>query len=969
MVNVNKKLNKRHISIIATASVLVLLILSYIIINSLIGSGAIGGGNDQSQLKPPEIIEGEGIYNNRGTVYPYIPKANIISVAVSNHNDAFAMVRPDGEKENTYKDHFILYYGDENGNLNPYYPEIMEKESDTSYSDFYAVEGQGGLNLYKMDYLFAAIGALYFDNRIEPEADIDSQLKRYGLDEEHRETIYFSYLSDGKVMEKKIFVGDTLISGTGYYFMLEGRDYIYTSESSNYFKYLLGSFESLIQPNLVSKGLDMDGIREPYLTTDYKQWTNKYYGINSGGEGKLPSKNSEVILYADIEQPKYSSELFEGDGYDRLGYYTMSMDLKSLSLRPECERLVDTILSTPVGDYKDSEISATVINNNNVAVLNETYVYSIFALEAVLTEDGERNDDGFPVGSNNLVKVKYFCEIGDKMVSQEPMHAIIDLSAESAIPDNVKESLQKSRVGDTFNRENALKFSITYDENNALNRRFELVVTDILVISKYNEFGGLVYLDKITEDSIVTYSYKYLLDGKEIGEEGTETVDLSAITEGDDLKIKNNLIGMTVKSGIEKVVLEGTVYCQPFMNFITYKIQSVNGFVEKEMIVSFKFVNESERDPFYGESIYANTLENENRHYALDALSCQMVTFMLGGVGGSNNSQISSGLTGLETVAVGLTPLNMDKYGLYDGYTVYFELPREIFSDANSTGNGVGDFIHLGTLGTYLYISKLQSDGTRYIGSSLYDVIAKIEGTQFNYLEKSFEEYWSRKNLVMIDYSIIDKLKVDINMTGVEGEYEFDLTHNLIYIDENNQHHDVKPEGGGTEYNFLEVKVKPLSEKISDTELARILAKDGADEIDIAHVYNRVAGKPVASGHDTAGAANFKRILSLMYGTNYLGTIPVDEREGVVENSPLILSISFRLENLDYDYKYDFYRVSDRRVMVTICRVDNNGNEMDYSEDDLSGFYISNFAAKKIINSFITVFNGQTLDVNDPYWN
>ena len=265
-----------------------------------------------------------------------------------------------------------------------------------------------------------------------------------------------------------------------------------------------------------------------------------------------------------------------------------------------------------------------------------------------------------------------------------------------------------------------------------------------------------------------------------------------------------------------------------------------------------------------------------------------------------------------------------------------------------------------------MYISKLQSDGTRYVGSSLYDIIVKIEGTQLNYLEKSFEEFWSRKNLVMVDYNIIDKVTVELNMSDIFGKYEFDLDHKLIYI-LGNQHYDVMPEEGGTPYNFVTVTARPLTTNISDSVFKTLLATEGRESMDLANVYNRVAGYPYAIGHDTAGTANFKKILSLMYGTNYVGALSAEERDNVTENSTKIMSVAFTLDSSMFNYVYDFYRVSDRRVMVHIYRTDLNGNRVD-AEEELSGFYISTFGAKKIVNAFATLLNGGAIDVNDPYW-
>ena len=45
-------------------------------------------------------------------------------------------------------------------------------------------------------------------------------------------------------------------------------------------------------------------------------------------------------------------------------------------------------------------------------------------------------------------------------------------------------------------------------------------------------------------------------------------------------------------------------YYEIFREFHTMRIESVEYFVTSELVVSFKFVNSSYRDPFYGDSFY-----------------------------------------------------------------------------------------------------------------------------------------------------------------------------------------------------------------------------------------------------------------------------------------------------------------------------------------------------------------------------
>ena len=67
----------------------------------------------------------------------------------------------------------------------------------------------------------------------------------------------------------------------------------------------------------------------------------------------------------------------------------------------------------------------------------------------------------------------------------------------------------------------------------------------------------------------------------------------------------------------------------------------------------------------------------------------------------------------------------------------------------------------------------------------MYDIIVKIDGKGFEFLEKSFDEYWTRRNLVMVNISLVDKVMVELGMEDVYGKYEFDLNHKQIYICKN----------------------------------------------------------------------------------------------------------------------------------------------------------------------------------------
>ena len=60
-----------------------------------------------------------------------------------------------------------------------------------------------------------------------------------------------------------------------------------------------------------------------------------------------------------------------------------------------------------------------------------------------------------------------------------------------------------------------------------------------------------------------------------------------------------------------------------------------------------------------------------------------------------------------------------------------------------------------------------------------------------------------------------------------------------------------------------------------------------------------------------------------------------------------------------YCYAYEFYRVSDRRVVVKIYKE----NMVDGTKiQEVSDFYISTFSFKRIVNAYMTILEKGTVD-------
>ena len=225
----------------------------------------------------------------------------------------------------------------------------------------------------------------------------------------------------------------------------------------------------------------------------------------------------------------------------------------------------------------------------------------------------------------------------------------------------------------------------------------------------------------------------------------------------------------------------------------------------------------------------------------------------------------------------------------------------------------------------------------------------------------------------MIDHSIIQSVDVEINMDDVFGSYEFTLKHTPVYIKNGEILRDQagnfirEPVEGASMHNFVTVRTTPKNMNISNTLLAEVYKNNPTmPSVDVDDLYT-IANGGVATeiGYDTAGASNFKSVLRVLYGIDYTGVLSDEEVDDAIQNSRKILSIAVSLTNNSRRYVYEFYRVSERKVMVNLYAVGGDSNDRKY---EVSGFYVSTFAAKKMIDAFVDLLNGVTVDPEGSYW-
>ena len=970
----SKKLTKKQLSIIITASILVFLIIAYAVM-TLIMSNIDGnkGGDDDTKL--PEILEGEDIKGNTAIAYPSFTSSAVQSLYVNSDKGFFGLKLPttDSEKGTFNTDsEFVFYYEDEYGKVKAYAPPICLAEANFDYTDLYAIQNEDGYNLFKLSYLLAAVGTLYFSERVTLPSDAAERtaaINRYGLSEDKRESFSVTYLDeDKKEVQHIIYIGDQLVTGLGYYFMIDGReDYVYTSINNN-FDYALDGFVSFIGSRLVAEGLISDGVYEPYLTTDYKQWeTTRHYEKNYSASAPfiIPS-DAEIV----VNGTYYASE--EADSHD--GTKTLlSINLSALDDNyGDYSRLKAAFAGKKLGVDSFDGITLTAIVNSNEATLYNSekgtgkYTYEIFEVVAILTENGETTSTDATISENSLIKVKYTCQIDGKSQNLDKdnkiyySYGIIDLGAVTPITDAAKSALVGGGVGALST---TLKLDAEYTKENTEKIGFTKEIVEIAVI--YEDKTGEKTISTVTENSVVTYRYRTVFRDGEGGEfvyqEGSETVDLSSLTSESDLVIKNKLVGLSrgvLGRNEYLTIISDDTYLEAISSFITYEVEKLSYVVTNELQVAFEFINESERHPFFGESLYKNNLTGKYSSYALNSTSCENIVRILGGISNTSSSQLSEGLVGAETVAVGITPYNMDKYGLY-AHKIHFELPRGVETVTND--NGKEEYTYLDKLAFNLYISDEQPDGTRYVGSDMYDVIVKIDGEQFKFVDFSFVEYWARRNVVLVNYSEIDEIEMEFCMEDRLGKYNFDLQHKTVWISGTSFY--TEEIEGGTPYDRVVVNVTNLSDSSNiSNKFSSMIGEKNTNELLLNILYDN---KTIEQ--DELATSNFKDLLQLMYSTYYAGSLTEAEQKEALTNAPMIMKMKLSLEGdaASRPYVYEFYRVDDRRIMVSLYNVDLSGEEVAGTR--VSDFYISTFAFKKIARGWFDLLDGKTINPDVGY--
>ena len=994
------KMDKKLIAAVALLLAVALIIGAYFIARAVAESGSGEGGSGEIDL---DLIDGESYYAGIPIAYPTVEASKMQSIVISKQKGdeelklSFALTRLG---KDYYNNNFVMSFTNHDGETETYIPDIAFADSYFDYQELFAyTEGTTTASMPKITYITTAVGILYFDERIPLETDEaakEAQLERYGFDE--KTVIIFTYnttLEDGSVKEEKhtISIGGKSVNGSTYYFTVDNRPYVYVTRT-NYFDYALVNFESFLHTTLISAGLDKDGVYEPMFTPNYMQWENtvykydfdeqgnvRYFYVKDGEEHDKGSTDPWIVGDEDVLVGMFDAKMpvdyaaSEPDGKGGLtvdnGYLVekdvlSKFDLASLAGKSDYSYIIKQLLGADgeadnITLGKKDGLNLTVFLDRKTAEFKENsssmYSYTVTEIESIFGPDGEIATVGTPVGSADAIKIAYTYKVDGEAYNQGNVtHAIVKLAD---LPDEARTALSAMTVGDITD----YTFMMLYDKTTAYKSETKIIITDVFKV--YSSSTGK-YQQIVTDTSVVEFRYYTETDGVKSSDITSATLYLESIKEGDAFyPIKQALIGKYMALGQNIVANTTYRYCQPFYEFVTYENSELVYTVKSEIVTAFRFVNGTDRDPFYGESMYENTIgeidgETPNRLYAINASSCETLVRLLGGIGETANTAV--GLKGIETVAVGITPEIMDKYGLY-AHTIYFELPRGIF-DPKYEGATEDYFAWYEKIGYTLYISEKDPEtGLRYIGSDMYDIVASVNGDDFDFLDKSFVELWARRNLLLVDVSDIASIEVDFNLTDFYGNYTFDFDHDLVYLANGQVYYNkdqVPSNLTPTEYDIITI-LSTLKGDASENAFTEYLSSKGKTSAWLGEFYRDVAGV-VSSGNDNAGTGNFKYLLRMLYSLHYDGVLSEADKTEALDKIAggeleTLLTIKFKVVGNDVPYCFGFTRIDDGRVMVSIWQ------EFDgVAKNVTSDFYLSTFAFKKIAFGFKDLLNAREVD-------
>lgn len=884
-----------------------------------------------------EPIEGEDIKSNR--VYPQVTyegknkNATYMDITVEGEDGSFGIFK--SERDST----FYMYYFDETGTRRDYLPPLAAFDRNFDYKSLYATDDMGlGTGIPRILYLPVAAGNISFTERIPLTEDTkDEALEAYGLkDSKNRVTILYGD-TEGKPVKHTVVIGDIVPGNTGYYILVDDRPYVYAS-ATNTLSYLMRPFSYFVNPVLVAPGTvgAQNSQFEGYLALSFEEFVNQVYTKDDGAL-TVPADASTVLLQA--------TERLAGEDAVS-GVYTYEFMLRTLSDNAATKRLYNYLVGNTLGatSLRFTQLLEGAASRRVVFDGQETlaYEYTVLRVDALLRDDAEITDG--TVGTDTQLKITYTCK---KAGSDETvtMQGILDLTA-SGLDADTKARISTLPVGRELSAAEQVAFTYEYTKSNAATKSYDMIIDEIVAI-----FDNDVMAPKVTETSVVYCRYHYKR-GNEVTAPTLGTLDLGSATGEYRERLLAALLDKSTGDNLDLFVYTYTEMYEIVADYAEYDITEITSYVTEEKVVSFGFQNQEDRDPFYRDTYFSNTLPASDKHslYGLNDVSCQAIVRLMAGLG--QNSTSAAGLFGVETVAIGLTAAVKQQYHLYDN-RIYVEFPREI-KTVTYEGKEITEFRWLYSLGFTMYISDVMYDEDtgepyRNVGSDMYDIVVRITAETFSFIDYSFTDFWARETMFLVDMATLSSIKMEAFFDDFKGSYDFTIER-IQVLDHLWTRLDVIPVGS---------TYAPLLEAM------QALGIEDGKPVGLNALYDHALGVTDAVyGKEYAGDGYFKDFLENLFYISYSGTLSEEDQNSFGTEDNLVLRMTVDMNVKSNLYVYEFYRGSERRVMVRQYRTTEAGEPIGEAVEE---FYISSFGLKKIVTGVQELISGRPISGDNEY--
>ena len=1029
-------MKKKQIIILSACGALLALLLTLL----LLGWLAWGWFEErQTPYTPPTLEDGEAYYYMGSTaikdvvlMYPQLTQSDLHQIRVHNtkgENYFFF------HNKNGALDYFALGQTDnsawtwESDDL--YFPPILNEYSGTfDYTSLY--DGTSTLPA-----MLAAVGTVVIDERIKPEDGVFDQqfLSKYGLSSaddpayfelitylrDGRGNYLFASLVDGSLLvgydetdgkyyciteagtkgeeypygeetltpaadtdsSTRVYVGNPTVDDTGYYLYLEGRNTVYTVSGGYLADVVERDMGYYVAPRAVIQSESSYANQlTPYFTIFHGSFTDEVGAPVEGG--MTLGFTTDSIWTVDSDTTPHS-------GIWEYGKYT-ALDLSERDLNP---LFAAYLVGRQVGDTLDMLLPAA-----NLAETGKEVSYTLLRVEGIF--DGDTYVKTGTVSDGDGVVISYTqpgALTGDG--TRATLYGYVDLSR-TDLPQELRDLL----VGQTVMSDSYLNQTWTYTYGTAHPDLYTVTVQMEKIAGVKRPDG--TSLKVVTYGSEVELSYVFLEEGKPLGSyDLTLKIPAEADFESDSAWVEAGyaegtvytmrtlaraLIGKEVKSylagdGTSSLTVDIQYPIEYIEDFTLYDGATVEFATDYEEILSFAHTNS--KSVFYGSGVYSILAPLDKTLYGLDGDAAYKVL------------QRFENLVGDETVDVGLDTEAMRKYGLY-AYQVYYEMPRDCYSADN---NGSSSFFYKSKIGFHLYISEVQPDGSRYVGSDQYDIVIRFDaGDTFDFVDWDFETSWVQNNLLLISYENLRGMVFDLNYA--EEEYNhvwgFDVAVDRAYPypkqtwkdGELVTTYDYMPrlfaslvdggKGDGSALTYEELRAIFDYEVTTDTEDYSELPYNSQTHIqagryiqtisdNLRYIYELQNGRDLDAVYgnkntfDTVngdGTYYLRVLLFLLNSTRYWGAAADDLTEAdiaalMADDANRTMTLALTLNDTagkEYGYTLRFYNYSGHSL-VSITDERAGGAESHY-------FYVQAREVNRIAEAVIALTQGQEIDVD-----